>query len=138
MLTSCTGGTIRIYPQVTILDFDFDIVLDFRKYKDRRKRSVSPAGCIKRANPDQTVHPRLATQITVGIVPSNSNCRALDTRLIAIEPIQQLGFESAALTPTQVHPEKNFSPILRFRSPSAGVNGQQSVFVIIRSGQFEL
>ncbi len=58
-----------------------------------------------------------------------------DARFFTRSLVEDLGGHSFALCPSQVHTEKDGSPILRFRAACAGLDGHDAVEVIGLAGE---
>ena len=69
-------------------------------------------------------------QITKSIVSREQNRGAFDARLLTVLHIQNFRFITIAISPAQVHPQKHFRPVLRFRTPRPGINGHESIIKI--------
>ncbi len=138
VLPAFASGTESVHAQIFGADVDLDAVVNFRNHEDRRKRSVAPRGLIERRNSDETVDAGLSGQQAIGIFAGKLNRCRLEAGFFSRRFIENLGGHSFALCPAQVHAKKDGSPILRFGSTSAGLDGHDGVEVIGFSGEKRL
>ncbi len=142
VLAAGTARAVGVDAEVLVGDLDLDVLVDLRRHVHRRERRV-PALCgIERRDPDQAMHTHLALQVPVGMIADDVERRALQTRLLAVLPVDQLRFPAAALHEAHVHAQEHLGPVLRFRSAGAGMDREPRVLGVVRRrhlhGQLEL
>ena len=135
VLPAFAARTKSVHAQVFRTDVDLDAIVNFRNYEDGSKRSVAPRGLIKRRNSDETVDAGLSSQQAIGIFAGELNRCRLEARLFSRRFIENLGGHPFAFRPAQIHAKKDGSPILRFGSTSAGLDGHDGVEVVGLSGE---
>src|SRR5207248_5859808 len=88
----------------------------------------------------EAVHAVLRTQQTIGTGAPHDEGRALQARLLAARLIDDLGLESTAFRPLQVHAEQHLDPVLGFDSTLANRDGDDRavVGVWVREQEVEL
>ena len=130
VLPALATGPNRVHAKILRPDVDLDAVVNFRNHKDRRKRSMATRGLIEGRNPHETMNAGFARKETVSIFTGKLDRRRLDAGFFSGSLIKNLGRHSPAFRPSQVHTEKDGSPILRFRPARAGLDGHDGVEVI--------
>ena len=88
-------------------------------------------GLIVGREPDQPVHPSLCRKEPIGVLALHGEGRALEPGLLARENLVQLGIESLALGPPEVHAEQHLGPVLGVDAPGAGVEAGQGVVGVV-------
>ena len=95
-----------------------------------------PAGVrVERRDAHQPVHARLRPQPAVGPLALDADGRALDARLVARLPVQQLDLVALALRPAAVHPQQHLRPVLGVGPARARVDADQRPVAIVGPGQ---
>ena len=117
MLPARTRGTIRIDSQIRWIDFDFDIVVNFRRHKNGGKGGVPPPAAVKGRLADQPMHARLGPQPTKGVFPFKLNGRTFEPRHFTCRSFNQRRFEPLVFAPTEVHPQQHLCPVLGLGAP---------------------
>ncbi len=135
VLAAFAAGTESVDAQVFGTNVDFDAVVNFGNYEDGRKRSVAPRGLIEGGDSNETVNAGFTSEETVSIFARKLNGGRFDARFFTWGLVEDLGGHSFALCPSQVHTEKDGSPILRFRPACAGLDGHDGVEVIGFAGE---
>ena len=135
VLATFATGTERVHAKILGPDIDFDAVVDLGNHEDGRKRSMAARGLIEGRNPHETMNAGFARKETVSIFTGKLDRRRLDAGFFSGSLIKNLGRHSPAFRPSQVHTEKDGSPILRFRPARAGLDGHDGVEVIGFSGK---
>jgi len=130
VLPALATGPKRVHAKILGPDIDFDAVVDLGNHEDGRKRSMAARGLIEGRNPHETMNAGFARKETVCIFTGKLNRCRLDAGFFSGSLIKNLGRHSPAFRPSQVHTEKDGSPILRFRPARAGLDGHDGVEVI--------
>jgi len=130
VLPALATGTERVHAKILGPDIDFDAVVDLGNHEDGRKRSMAARRLIEGRNPHETMNAGFSREETVSIFTGKLDRRRLDAGFFSGSLIKNLGRHSPAFRPSQVHTEKDGSPILRFRPARAGLDGHDGVEVI--------
>ncbi len=115
VLPAFATGTERVNAKILGPDVDLDAVVDFRNYEDGRKGSVAARGLIKRRDSNETVNPGFSREQPVSIFAGKLHRGRFEAGFFTWGLIEDRGGHSLALRPSQIHAEKDGSPILRFR-----------------------
>ena len=78
----------------------------------------------------QAVYADLGLKIAVGIIAGHQYGGAFDAGLFSLKLVDERGFKTAALGPSQIHPHEHACPVLRFGAAGAGMNAQESIALI--------
>ena len=131
VLAAGAARAVRVDPQVLVRDLDLDVFVHLRRDVDRRERGVAALRRVEGGDPDQPVDPHLALQVPVGVVADDVEGRALQARLLAVLPVDQLRLPPAALAEAQVHPQEHLGPVLRLGPAGARVDHQPGVLRVL-------
>ena len=137
MLAAGTGGAEVIDADVVHIDFDIDVVRQFRHDIDSRKGRVAPGCSIERRNADQAMDAFFRFQIAIGVFAFDAEGSALDARFITGLHIQDGQFVAIAFSPAGVHADEHLCPVLSFRTAGTGVEGDEGVALVVFAGQEE-
>ena len=137
VLAAGTGGAEVIDADVVHVDFDIDIIRQFRHDIDSRKGRVAPGCSIKRRNADQAMDAFFRFQIAIGVFTFDAESGALDARFIAGLHIQDSQFIAIAFGPAGIHADEHLRPVLGFRTAGTGVEGNEGVALVVFAGQEE-
>ena len=138
VLTACAAGTVGSNLDVRFRNNDGIVILKLGHNLNRCEGCVAAARCVEGGNTHKSVNSVFALQIAVGVHTLDHNGGRLQSCLVAVKPIDELNVESALLAPSYVHTVEHRSPILRLCSACAGVEGEDSVILVIRAGEENL
>ena len=99
---------------------------------------MTPGGLVERRDAHQPVHAGFRCQQAIRIFAFDFERHAFDAGLFTRLIVDNLSLKFTALGPLQIHAQKHFSPVLRFRSTRAGMNRADSVAWIVLAGQQRL
>src|SRR6266516_2940754 len=135
MLTAMAASAERLDPEVGFTDDDLDVILNLWDHEHRRKGGMPTVVGIERREADEAMHTGFGLGIPVGVFPLDEHGGALDARLFPRQDVENLRLKALALRPAQVHAQEHLDPVLRLGPASAGVNGENGVFLIIRAAK---
>ena len=127
VLTTGTGGTIGVDPQVGRVDFDFHLVIDLRRDENRGERRVATVAGVERALAHQTVYADFGTQPAKGVFTLDVHGRAFDPGDFTGRQLHDGRVETAFVSPTQVHAQQDVGPVLGFGTAGTGLDVQVGV-----------
>ena len=130
VLAALPAGAVGVHTDFVRLDLNLDRLIDFRTDEDRSEGGVPPLIGVERRNSHQAMHPALPVQQSVGIVPFHGEGRGFHPRFLPGLIIVQRELEAPLFRPAPVHAQQHVRPVLRFRAPGAGVDGDNGVQVI--------
>src|SRR5262249_26826038 len=133
VLATRSGRAVGINPEVLILYFDFDVLVNLRIYEYRGKAGFPARSGIERAKPDQPVDAGFGGQEPVGVLALHRESRRLDPGFLAWLFIDDLCLEPSAFAPSEVHSKKHFGPVLRVGSTGPGIDSNDCVTAIVRT-----
>jgi len=91
---------------------------------------MPPRGLIERRDADQTMHAAFSSEHTVGVFAFNLHRGGFYAGFFAGGGIEDRGAETFLFRPAQVHAQKHFGPILRFRAARTGFHGDDGVELV--------
>ena len=142
VLAAGAARAVGVDAEVLVGDLDLDVVVDLGRDVDRGKRRVPALRRVERRDPDEPVDAHLALEVAVGVVADDVQRRALQARLLAVLPVDELGLPAAALGEAHVHPQEHLRPVLRLRAAGARVDREPGVVGVLGGahldGQLEL
>ena len=77
-------------------------------------------------------------QVAVGVGAAHREGGALDARLLAVLPVEQLDLVAVALGPAQVHAQQHLGPVLRLGAAGAGMDRQDRAALVVGARELEL
>ena len=77
-------------------------------------------------------------QQSEGVPAADFDFRGFDPRLLTLEKVEHLHFETVALRPAGVHAHQHLGPILRFRAAGTGVNREEGVAAVVGAAEHVL
>ena len=135
VLTASAAGAVNIDAQIGGVDFNFKIIIHFRRHEHRGKRGMTAIAGIERRLAHQAVHPGFGAQTAEHIIAFKTDGGALDAGDLARRHFHQLGLEAVRLTPAQVHAQQHFRPVLRLGATGAGLNIEKGVAGVHFAGE---
>ncbi|MNL24760.1 hypothetical protein D3C87_1462080 [compost metagenome] len=142
VLTTGTGGTIGVDPQVCRVDFDFHLVIDLWRDEHRGERGVATVAGVERALAHQTVHADLGPQPAKRVFALDVHGRALDPGDFTGGQFHDGRVETAFVGPAQVHAQQDVGPVLGFGAAGTGLDVQVRVvrvhFMAEHAAEFQL
>jgi hypothetical protein len=84
------------------------------------------------------MNPALRSQITVSVQPRDRDRDVLDSCLVAIHLIDDIRFVTAIFGPAQIHPQQHRGPISSIHAARAGVQCDQRIATIVRTGEHQI
>ena len=135
VLAAGPARTVDVDPQLSGVDLDGDGVIDLRRDEHRRERGMAPVPGVERRLPHQPVHAGLGAQPTVGVFPLETYGGALDAGHLSVGHLDQIGLESAPLTPAQVHAEQHPRPVLGLGAAGPGLDVEECVGGVHLAGE---
>ena len=93
------------------------------------------SGCIERRNAYKPMHAVLAFEISVGIRALHKHSGAFESRLVAVEPVEELDGKAVLFRPARIHAVKHGRPVLCFRAAGARMQRNDCVACVVFAGQ---
>ena len=131
VLAAGAARAVGVDAEVLVGDLDLDVLVDLGRHVDGSERGVPPLRRVEGRDPHQPVDAHLALQVSVGVVPDDVERGALDARLLAVLPLDELGLPAARLGEAHVHPQKHLGPVLGLRAAGARVDRQPGVLGVL-------
>ena len=122
VLTARARRTICVHAQIFILDFNFDVFINFRRNEHRSKRRFAASARIERRDSDQPMNARFGRQKSVSVFAFDAKSRRFYSGFAARLFVQNFGFKTFFFRPAQIHSQKHLRKILRVRSARARLN----------------
>ena len=135
MLAACTAGTVRINLQIVVIYFNIDVLLDIRHHITGSKRSLPFSRRIEWRNPDKTVDSLFGAQISVSVFSVHLERHALDPCHISFQIVQHFYAVIFLFGPPCIHPVKHVRPVAGFCPACSGMERNDRVISVIRSGK---
>ncbi len=135
MLAARTRGAVGLHAQFLLVDLQGDITLDERRHINRSERGMAATRRVERGDADEPVDASLRGQQAVGVLAVHRECRALETRLVALGGLVQFGGEAPVLGPAEVHAKQHLRPVLALRTACPGVDADDGVAGVELSGK---
>ena len=127
VLTAGAGRAIGVDAQIGRIDVDGHVLVDVRRNEQRREGRVAAIARIEGGFAHQPMHSALRAQPAVGVIALDLHRHALDAGDFAGGNLADLGVESAAFAPAQIHSQQHLGPVLRLGAAGAGVDRQPGV-----------
>lgn len=86
---------------------------------------------IKGRDPDQPVDTRFLAKVSERKITLHPDGDTLYPGLLSRHRVEDLGFIAFAFGVSQVHPQEHLGPVLGFGPASAGMDGEESVTVVV-------
>ncbi|CCX38003.1 uncharacterized protein BN452_01915 [Clostridium sp. CAG:1013] len=135
LLSAGAAGAVHFHLNILGRNLHRVVQLHFRHDFQGSKRGLPSACRVKGRHTHQPVHTCLALQITVGVLSLHHDGSALQTSLVSVQVVQSLHFVAVTLRPAVVHAEQHLRPVLGLRAAGTGVEGQNSVILIVFPGE---
>ena len=135
VLTARAAGTHGIDANVGFRDFDFDVVIDHRIDRNRRKRSVPARVRVIGRNAHKAMHAVLGLQPAVSVLALHLDGGGLDAGGFAVALLHERDLVFVLLGPARVHAQQHRRPVLAFRAARAGVDFEIGVVGIRLPGK---
>src|SRR5918912_2263802 len=135
VLAARPGGPVGIDLQILLVDLHLDSIAYDRGDRNRGEARVPSAPGVEWAYADQPVNPALRREEAERVLPADAEGGALYAGLLALGVLNDLEPEAPALGPPPVHPGEHLGPILGVHAPFAGVYGEDSVALVVLSGE---
>src|SRR5215210_1389917 len=84
------------------------------------------------------MHASLRAQPAVGRAPVDLDRRALETGLLTLLLVDDLGMETVALGPAEVHPDEHLRPVRGFRTAGARTDREQGAAIVVLAVEQQL
>ena len=131
-------GAERVDLQVRLVDLDIDVVVDLGRNEHGCERRVAPLVGVERRDPDEPVDAGLRLEVSVRVVARQEEGGALDPRLVALLPLDELHGVPVPVGEPGVHPEEHLRPVLGLRPPGPGVDRHDRVQRVVLAGEHPL
>ena len=135
MLAAGSGRPIGIDSQILVLNFYFNVVRNLWIDEHRCEARFTARSGVERTEPNEPVHPGFGHKQPVGVLAAGGERGRFDSRFLAGLFVDNLGLESAPLTPTEIHAEQHSGPILGIGAARSRIYGHDRIASIIGSGQ---
>jgi hypothetical protein len=129
VLAAGAGRAVGVDPQVLVVDFDFDVVLDHRIDADSGETGLAPAGP-ERRYAHQPVRAGLGLQPAIGIVPADLHGSRLDAGLAALGLLDPFDLVAVRVGPADIHPRQHLGEVLGVGPAGAGMDLEKGVVVV--------
>ena len=130
MLAARAGRAIGIDPQILVLDFDLDGVVDHGIGADRGEAGVTTRACIERRDSHQPVDAAFGLQPAIGVVARNLDAGRLDAGFLAGAFFHPFDLIAVRLGPARVHAQQHLRPVLGFRAAGTGMDFEIAVIAV--------
>ena len=135
VLPAFAAGAVGVYAEFFGADVDLDAVVDFRDYEYAGEGGVATGGLVERGDADETVDAGFSGEQTVGVFAFELDGGGLDAGFFAGGFVEDYGVHAFALGPTEVHPEEDAGPVLRFGAACTGLDGHDGIEVVGLAGE---
>ena len=130
MLTARPRSAIGIDPQVLVLNFNFDVIIDNRIHPGAGKAGMAARRTVIGRNTHKTVYAAFRFQPAIGIFAFDPHRHRFDSSLFPGAFLDHLQLEPATLAPAAVHPHQHRRPVLGLGPAGTGVNFQKTVIPV--------
>ena len=130
-----SARSVRVDPEVGLVELDVDAVRDERADDHLRERRVASVRLVERREPHEPVDAALGLEDAVGVLAGDGERRRLETRLLAGRRLHQLGLEAAVAGPAQVHAQEHLRPVLSVGAAGAGVDRDDGVARVVLAAE---
>src|SRR5690606_26040834 len=127
VLATRARRAVGVDAQVSRIDLDLEVVIDFRRYEHGGERGVAAVAGVERRLAHQPVHAGLGAQPAVGILAGELHRGALAAGDFARRSLDDLGVETVLLAPAQIHSQQHFRPVLGLGAAGACLDVEEGV-----------
>ena len=131
VLTARAGRAINVNAQIRRVDFDINIIINFRINKRGAERRVATTAGVKRALTHQAVNASFCTQPAVSVIAGDFDRHGFNTRHFTFRLFDDFSFETTRFCPAQIHTLKHARPVLCFRTARPRLNIEVAVGAVI-------
>ena len=131
VLTARAGRAINVNAQIRRVDFDINIIINFRINKRGAERRVATTAGVKRAFTHQAVNAGFCTQPAVSVIAGDFDSHGFNTRHFTFRLFDDFSFETTRFCPAQIHTLKHARPVLCFRTARPRLNIEVAVGAVI-------
>ena len=133
VLTARARRAVGIDFQVFFVDYDIDIVVDFRHNFKGSKARMAAFIRIEGRYSDQSVDAHFGFEVAVSVFSLNCKSNGFYTGFFSVEQIHKTDLVASSFGVARIHSVKHTHPILRFGSARARVKGKDCVIAVVFS-----
>ena len=131
VLAALAAGTVDVDAQIGFVDFDVDIIVDFRDDVDGGERRVATGVGVERGDADKAMDAALGLDVAVGVGTFEAESGLTDARAFAFGDVFDFDLKTTTLGPAGVHAVEQVSPVVGFRATGAGLDGDDGVGAVV-------
>jgi hypothetical protein len=131
VLTAGSAGAVKIHSQIILINFDIDILIEFRDAVHSCKARMPPLIGIEWTYPNKPMHTRLAREFAERERPGDPKRYRPNASLFTRRNIELLKAAFFPLKVPRVHSEKHTDPVTTFGAAGAGVNTKKAVSRVV-------
>ena len=135
VLPTGAGGAVYVNAQVGRVNFDIDIVFDFRVNERGAEGGMTAAAGIERALTHQTMNAGFGTQPAVGVITNDLDGHGFNPCDFTFGFFDDFGLKAARFRPAQVHAHQHAGPVLGFGAAGTGLNIKVAIGAVVFAGE---
>ncbi len=137
-LSAVATGAVDIDADVFVENFDLNGFIQLGQDVEGGKGGLAFSCGVEGRDANEPVDPALRLEVAVGVVARDKERGTFNAGFLPGKNVEDLGGQSVAFGPALVHAEKHVGPVAGLGSAGAGVEADDGIEPVMRSGEEDL